>query len=88
MWMFNIKFTEDAIEDLRVFPAYEQKWVVAALESELASAAAEESDDRRRLRPHELAEWAIRLGDVRVFYDVDVANQTVKIEAVGKKMFL
>jgi len=24
----------------------------------------------------------------RVFYDVDVANQTVKIEAVGKKMFV
>ncbi len=85
--MFKIKFTKLAIEDLRVFPAVEQKWVVAALESQLGSDAAEESDDRRRLRPHEPAEWTIRLGDVRVFYDVDVANQTVKIEAVGKKLF-
>ena len=85
--MFNIKFTKRAIDDLQVFPAYEQKSIVTALEFQLASDAAEESDDRRRLRPHEPAEWAMRLGDVRVFYDVDVANQIVKIEAVGKKLF-
>ena len=86
--LFNIKFTDRAVEDLRVFPVSEQKWIVSALESQLASAAAEESDDRKRLRPDELAEWTIRLGDVRVFYDVDLTNQIVKIEAVGKKLFL
>jgi mRNA-degrading endonuclease RelE of RelBE toxin-antitoxin system len=48
--------------------------------------AAEESNDRRRLRPDMLAEWAVRLGQVRVFYDVDVTNRTVKVEAVGKRM--
>ena len=73
--MFTIKFAQRAIEDLQVFPAYEQKGIVAELESQLASDAAEESDDRSRLGPHEFAEWTIRLGDVRVFYDVDIANR-------------
>jgi mRNA-degrading endonuclease RelE of RelBE toxin-antitoxin system len=33
-----------------------------------------------------LAEWEIRVGEARVFYDVDIQNATVKIEAVGKKL--
>jgi len=48
--------------------------------------AAEESRDRRRIRPDMLAEWAVRLGEVRVFYDVDIPNRTVKVAAVGKRM--
>jgi len=48
--------------------------------------AAEESQDRKRIRPDMLAEWAVRLGQVRVFYDVDVISRTVKVEAVGKRM--
>ena len=86
--MFDIRFTQRATEDLQVFSRSEQKWILGQLEQQLAWNAADESKDRRRLRPCELAEWAVRLGAVRVFYDVDVANQTVKIEAVGKKMTL
>jgi mRNA-degrading endonuclease RelE of RelBE toxin-antitoxin system len=84
--MFNIRFTERALDDLQEFPAFEQRWIVTALESQLMLNAAEESNDRRRLRPDMLAEWAVRLGQVRVFYDVDVTNRTVKVEAVGKRM--
>ena len=86
--MFNIRFTQRATEDLQEFSRAEQKWILGQLEQQLAWNAADESRDRRRLRPRELAEWTIRLGAVRVFYDVDVVNQTVKIEAVGKKMTL
>jgi mRNA-degrading endonuclease RelE of RelBE toxin-antitoxin system len=45
-----------------------------------------ESNSRKRLRPNELAEWELRLGKYRVFYDVK--NNTVKIVkviAVGYK---
>ena len=84
--MFDIKFTDHALDDLQTFPEAERRWILTALESELKMNAAEESQDRRRLRPDMLAEWAVRLGQVRVFYDVDVHNRTVKIEAVGKRM--
>ena len=41
--------------------------------------------NRKRLRPNELAEWEVRIGDFRVFYDVDQENKLIKIEAVGYK---
>ena len=86
--MFNIQFTEHAVDDLQFFPAFEQKQILAEIESHLTVHAGQESENQKRLRPDGLAEWTIRLGGVRVFYDVDLANQIVKIEAVGRKMFI
>ena len=86
--MFDIKFTNCALEDLEVFPRSEQKWIVTALESKLKTAAAKESGDRKRLRATGAGRWEIRLGDVRVFYNVDTVNEMVKIEAIGRRFFL
>ena len=86
--MFDIKFIQHAIEDLQAFAKSEQKWIVSTLESQLVMDAAEETADRKRLHPNGPAEWEIRLGQVRVFYDVDIENGTVKIAAVGKKFYL
>jgi mRNA-degrading endonuclease RelE of RelBE toxin-antitoxin system len=86
--MFDIKFTNCAIEDLGLFPKSEQKWIVTALESKLKTGAAKESGDRKRLRLKGAGGWEIRLGDVRVFYNVDMVNEMVKIEAIGRRFFL
>jgi mRNA-degrading endonuclease RelE of RelBE toxin-antitoxin system len=82
--MFEIKFTDRALEDLEIFSKSEQKQILTGLESQLTTDAAQENDDRKRLHSDGLAEWEIRLGNVRVFYDVDIRTGTVKIEAVGK----
>ena len=82
--MFEIKFTERALEDLEIFSKSEQQQILTGLESELSADAAQENEDRKRLHSDGLAEWEIRLGNVRVFYDVDIQTRTVKIEAVGK----
>jgi mRNA-degrading endonuclease RelE of RelBE toxin-antitoxin system len=82
--MFEIKFTDRAFEDLDIFSKTEKRLILTGLESQLTADAAEENDDRKRLHFDGLAEWEIRLGNVRVFYDVDVQTRTVKIEAVGK----
>src|SRR6516162_6365445 len=84
--MFDIRFTDHALHDLQTFPEAERQWILTALELQLMVNAAEESRDRRRIRPDMLAEWAVRLGEVRVFYDVDIPNRTVKVAAVGKRM--
>ena len=84
--MFEIRFTDNALEDLEIFPKSEQKEILAGLESQLTLDAAQENEDRKRLHFNGVAEWEIRLGnDVRVFYDVDIQTGTVKIEAVGKR---
>jgi mRNA-degrading endonuclease RelE of RelBE toxin-antitoxin system len=82
--MFEIKFTDRAIEDLEIFSKSQQKEILTGLESQLTAHAAQENEDRKRLHSDGLAEWEIRLGNVRVFYDVDIETGTVKIEAVGK----
>src|SRR5215831_9501768 len=83
--MFEIKFTDNALGDLEIFPRSEQREILASLESQLTLDAAEENEDRKRLHSNGVAEWEIRLNnDVRVFYDVDIQTGTVKIEAVGK----
>jgi len=47
--------------------------------------ATEESRNRKRLRPNQLAEWELRVDEFRVFYDLDAETAAVKIEAVGHK---
>ena len=37
------------------------------------------------MRPNPLASWELRVGKLRVFYDVNESEQTVEILAIGKK---
>ena len=42
---------------------------------------------RKVLRPNPLAPWQLRLGDVRVFYEVqEEPTSVINIKAVGKKI--
>ena len=83
--MFEIKFTEEAITDLQWFKKAERGHIVGELETMVSLEPTTETRNRKRLRPNELAEWEARIGDFRVFYDVDQENKLVKIEAVGYK---
>jgi len=83
--MFRIEFTPEAIDDLRLLRKHDQQMIVSEIEGQLPHQAAQETRNRKRLRPNQLAEWELRLGDFRVFYDIDQENAVVKIEAVGYK---
>ena len=83
--MLQIDFTPEAVEDLRSLRKYDQRMIVASIEGQLPHQATEESRNRKRLRPNQLAEWELRVGDFRVFYDVDTDSALVKIEAIGHK---
>lgn len=83
--MFEIKFTAEAIEDLRWFKKVDRKRIIAELESQLRYEPAAETRNRKRLRPNQLAEWELRIGRFRVFFDVDPENRLIKVEAVGYK---
>ena len=83
--MFEIKFTTDAIEDLRWFKKAERKRIIAALEVALRYEPAVETRNRKRLRANQLAEWELRAGKLRIFFDIDPKNRLIKVEAVGYK---
>jgi mRNA-degrading endonuclease RelE of RelBE toxin-antitoxin system len=83
--MFRVEFTLAAIDDLRLFRKFDQQMIVAAIEAQLPYQATQETRNRKRLRPNQVAEWELRVEQFRVFYDIDLRNATVIIEAVGHK---
>jgi mRNA-degrading endonuclease RelE of RelBE toxin-antitoxin system len=83
--MFRIEFTPEAIDDLRLLRKYDRQQVIAAIEAQLLHQPDQETHNRKRLRPNDLAEWELRAGRFRVFYDVEPGALQVKIEAVGYK---
>jgi len=83
--MFTLDITEDAIEDVQVFRKHERQRIFDGIEAQLSRQPDVETRNRKLLRPNPLAEWELRLDPFRVFYNVDVANQSVTILAIGKK---
>jgi mRNA-degrading endonuclease RelE of RelBE toxin-antitoxin system len=83
--MLQIEFTQEAVDDLRSFRKYDQQRVIAGIENQLPIQAAQPSRNRKQLRPNQLAEWELRIGAFRVFYDVDVTVGVARIVAVGYK---
>ncbi len=84
--MFTIQFTHEAIADLRALRKHEVQWIVDEIETQLVFEPTIATRNRKQLRPNQLAEWELRIGEFRVFYDVTPADAVVKVIAVGRKI--
>ena len=82
---FDIVFMPEALEDLRLFRKGERAKIIGAIEEQLAHEPNNETRNRKRLRPNQTAEWALRVDRFRVFYDIEGTAHLVKIVAVGYK---
>lgn len=82
---FRIELTPEAVADLKSYRKTDRKRIFNEIEKQLKYQPAEETRNRKKLRPNEIAEWELRVDRFRVFYDIDVGKKTVKIEAVGSK---
>lgn len=80
---FRITLTPSAGDDIRYFKPHEQRVIVAAIKTYLGVDAEIESRRRKRLRSNPLSPWELRLGDYRVFYELE--NDNVRVLAVGSK---
>ena len=83
--MFAIGLTPEATADLDSLRNYDRKRILDAIYGQLPHQAITEARNRRRLRPNPFAQWELRVGSFRVFYDVDEENEQVKVLAVGYK---
>jgi mRNA-degrading endonuclease RelE of RelBE toxin-antitoxin system len=82
---FQVLFTPRASDELRSFRRNEQRQIVEAVKTQLLHEPVSATRNRKKLRPNELAEWELRVGNLRVFYDVDEAERVVSVRALGKK---
>lgn len=83
--MYEIEYTAGAFEDLDAFRKFEQKQVADEIDAHLTHEPNVETRNRKRLRPNEVAEWELRVGRFRVFYDVHEVVKIVKVAAIGYK---
>ncbi len=84
--MYRIAFTPEAIGDLDEIRIYDARRIVAETEIQLMQEPATPTRNRKRLRPNQLAEWELRIGEFRVFYDIVASDLVVRIVAVGSKL--
>ena len=81
---FRVTLTPSAEVDLEYFKRFEQRVIVDAAKRYLQHDAQVESPHRKKLRPNPLAPWELRIGQYRLFYEVEDV-MAVKIVAIGYK---
>jgi len=60
--------------------------VLDTVDRQLADQPMTETRNRKRMRPNPLAPWELRIGDLRVYYDIqDIPVPKVFIRAIGIK---
>ena len=83
--MFELEFTASALDDLAYFKKAEQNLILDNIEASLRHEPLVETRHRKPLRPNDLSAWELRVGNFRVFYDVDETAKVVLIKAIGYK---
>jgi mRNA-degrading endonuclease RelE of RelBE toxin-antitoxin system len=83
---YRIELDEEVSRHLRGLTARERMLVFAAIERQLVYEPLRQTRNRKRLRPNALAAWELRVGDIRVFYEViHDERDVVRVIAVGRK---
>jgi mRNA-degrading endonuclease RelE of RelBE toxin-antitoxin system len=83
---FDIKFAAAVREHLDALTARERSTALEGLERQLLHEPLVETRNRKPLRPNPVAPWELRIGNLRVFYEVIPGDPgVVRIVAVGKK---
>ncbi|NJO50562.1 MAG: hypothetical protein HC840_15215 [Leptolyngbyaceae cyanobacterium RM2_2_4] len=67
------------------FTAREQKIIRDALTTQLSYEPTVSTRNRKEMRSNLLAVWELRIGNFRVYYDVDEGKSVVNIRAIGIK---
>jgi mRNA-degrading endonuclease RelE of RelBE toxin-antitoxin system len=83
---YRIEYSPDAEDHLRALTARQQAIVLNAVDRQLAHQPTVETRNRKPMRPNPVAPWELRIGNLRVYYDVEEEPEpAVYVRAVGIK---
>lgn len=83
---YDVRFAESVEGHLEALTAGQRARVFRAIEVQLTHEPLQETRNRKPLRPNPVAPWELRVGQLRVFYDVAAGPPpTVHVLAVGVK---
>jgi len=80
---FQITITTDAETQFQALPVREQRMLEAAILARLRDQPTTPTQAVKRLRPNPLAEFELRVGDLRVLYNVEGSQVVVLV--IGRK---
>ncbi len=84
---YIIQYFSEAQQHLRILTARQQALILESVQKQLSHQPTVQTRKRKLLRPNPVATWELRLGDIRVFYDVlEEPEPTVQIRAIGIKV--
>jgi mRNA-degrading endonuclease RelE of RelBE toxin-antitoxin system len=83
---YEIRYDADAVIDLTYLTKREQVIVRLGVPVYLGNDPALEAGAREPMRPNTIGTgWALHLGALRVYYDIDEEQQRVHVRRVGRK---
>ena len=84
--VYEVRFAADVKGHLNALTIPERSAALDAIERQLLHEPLVETRNRKPLRPNPIAPWELRVGKIRVFYEVVPGEPAlVRILAVGKK---
>ena len=83
---YRIEYSPDAEEHMRTLTSRQQAIILETVERQLTHQPTIETRNRKPMRPNPVAPWELRIGTLRVYYDVEHEPEaTVYVRAVGVK---
>lgn len=83
--LFSVVLTRTACSHMEALRRYDRNAILNTIKAQLLHTPAEETRNRKLLRENPLADWELRVGRFRVFYEIDSGNRLVRVLAVGFK---
>jgi len=83
---YVIEYSPEAEDHMRWLTTQQQTIVLDAVDRQLLNQPNVETRNRKPMRPNPVAPWELRIGNLRVYYEVnDDPEPTVVVLAVGIK---
>jgi mRNA-degrading endonuclease RelE of RelBE toxin-antitoxin system len=82
---YQIEYSPPSKEHLGALDARQRAAVLDKVDVQLIHEPTTVSRNRKPLQPNPLARFELRIGDLRVYYEVDETKRVVEIRAVGTK---
>lgn len=83
---YRIEYSPETENHLRALTARQRSIVLDTVDEQLKYQPTEETRNRKPMRPNPVAPWELRIGSLRVYYDIENEPEpTVFIRAVGIK---
>ena len=83
---FRIQYSRAALAHLSTLSKRQQVILLSSVREQLEAEPTLRTRNRKPLRPNQLAGWELRIGNLRVFYDVHETEVFVDVKAIGVKI--